>query len=96
MFNGSGQRKKQVQTKAHPARWSTDHWRAAKHKKDKCEACGSAVNLVAHHVDQDVKNNDPSNIETLCKPCHDFWHNCADRNQRAVAGRMPDLYPDKQ
>lgn len=66
-------------------------WRARKHLKKKCEACGYAKVLQAHHIDQDKANNEPENIQTLCKHCHDFWHTTARRLGRAVAGRMASL-----
>ena len=66
-------------------------WRARKHLKKKCEACGYARALQAHHIDQDKAHNEPENIQTLCKHCHDFWHTTAKRIGRTVAGRMPRL-----
>lgn len=66
-------------------------WRARKHLKACCEACGGLVKLQAHHIDQDRTNNAPENIQTLCKFCHDFWHSTARRIGRAVAGKMPPL-----
>jgi 5-methylcytosine-specific restriction endonuclease McrA len=50
-----------------------------------CEVCG------VHHIDQRPRNNNPDNIQTLCKPCHDFWHSLAKRRGLKVAGRMPIL-----
>ena len=67
-------------------------WRARKHLKPACEACGQATSLHAHHLDQDNSNNAPENIQTLCKPCHDFWHSTAKRHGRFPAGKMPQLY----
>lgn len=66
-------------------------WRARKHRKDACEACGYTRRLAIHHCDQDQSNNDPSNLQTLCSHCHDFWHATAKRLGRQVAGRMPSL-----
>lgn len=66
-------------------------WRARKHLKAACEACGTIKSLHAHHVDQDKANNSPENIETLCKHCHDFWHATARRLGRAIAGKMPRI-----
>ena len=66
-------------------------WRARKHLRDSCEACGCKVRLQAHHVDQDKKNNEPKNIQTLCKFCHDFWHTTAKRIGKYPAGRMVSL-----
>lgn len=70
-------------------------WRARKHLKHSCEACGwpRKPSLQAHHVDQDITNNEPENIQTLCKTCHDFWHSTAKRLGRVIAGRMPSLAP---
>lgn len=46
---------------------------AAKFKKESCETCGAKEELCVHHEDRDFKNNDPSNLKTLCRPCH-FKH----------------------
>jgi hypothetical protein len=66
-------------------------WRARKHLKLACEACGNMNALEAHHVDQNIQNNDPSNIQTLCRWCHQFWHGTSERLGRTVAGRMASL-----
>lgn len=66
-------------------------WRARKHLKTKCEACGYTRALQAHHINQSIKDNRPENIQTLCKHCHDFWHTTAKRLGKTVAGRMPSL-----
>ena len=63
-------------------------WRARKHLKTACEGCGETRRLQAHHVDQDITNNEPQNIQTLCKWCHDFLHSTAKRLGRDTAGRM--------
>ena len=66
-------------------------WRARKHLKTACEACGHPYRLQAHHMNQDIRDNRPENIQTLCKHCHDFWHTTAKRRGKTVAGRMPCL-----
>jgi hypothetical protein len=66
-------------------------WRARKHLKTSCEACGYRHKLEAHHIDQDKTNNQPENIQTLCSFCHDFWHTMQKRLGRSIAGRMPSL-----
>lgn len=48
-------------------------------KKKSCEKCGftSIGNpslLSVHHKDHDRTNNDPTNLETLCIPCHQDHH----------------------
>lgn len=67
--------------------------RARKHRKSACEACGYTKRLTVHHCDQDQTNNDPSNLQTLCSHCHDFWHATAKRLGKTVAGKMPCLEP---
>lgn len=57
------------------------------YRKDCCEECGSKNEydaggylvkkrrLTVHHVDGNRFNNDPSNLQTLCRKCHDKKHN---------------------
>lgn len=44
------------------------------HKKDKCEDCGfipvHTCQLDVDHIDGNHKNNDISNLKTLCANCH--------------------------
>jgi len=42
--------------------------------KDSCEECGRTVRLHIHHMDKDPMNCEPSNLKTLCEPCHKQWH----------------------
>jgi len=65
--------------------------RARKWLKGGCEACGEKRKIVIHHIDQNLDNNDPKNLQTLCKYCHDFWHSMARRRCKTVAGKMPCL-----
>lgn len=44
--------------------------------KEACERCGSTDNLLVHHRDHNHYNNDPMNLETLCKRCHQIEHKC--------------------
>lgn len=40
-----------------------------------CELCGTAIDWnTAHidHIDEDVRNNDSSNLRPLCRPCNTF------------------------
>ena len=64
---------------------------ARKHIGDVCEACGQTTNLTVHHVDQMTNNNSTVNIQTLCLPCHYFWHQLAKRRRWPTAGRMPNI-----
>ena len=43
----------------------------AQRKKSKCQSCGSTKNLMVHHKDGNRKNNDASNLKTLCWSCHE-------------------------
>jgi hypothetical protein len=63
-------------------------WRARKHAKPSCEACGERRSLHVHHVNQVQSDNRPENLQTLCKWCHNFLHATAKRLGLSVAGRM--------
>ena len=52
-------------------------YHARKLRKNACETCGSTKRLCAHHIDRDWKNNDPSNLMTLCNSCHTSLHHAA-------------------
>lgn len=56
-----------------------------------CEACGYTLQLHAHHKDGDYTNNDPSNIQTLCAYCHNYWHALLDRLLKPCS-EMPRLF----
>jgi 5-methylcytosine-specific restriction endonuclease McrA len=47
-----------------------------KHKKNYCEKCGfipeHMVQLDVDHIDGNNKNNDLSNLQTLCANCHRY------------------------
>jgi len=57
------------------------------YRKDACEECGSKNTyyagdylvvrkiLTVHHIDHNHQNNDPKNLQTLCRKCHDKKHN---------------------
>lgn len=47
---------------------------ARKYRNDHCETCGSSDMLGCHHIDEDVTNNEPSNVQTLCAACHTRLH----------------------
>lgn len=52
----------------------TYHQRARKFRKSQCEMCESKSNLHVHHKDKNPKNNDLSNLQTLCASCHLKYH----------------------
>ena len=66
--------------------------RAQKLVEGSCEACGATDRLVVHHVDADPMNNAPTNHQTLCSPCHSFWHAMLRRTGRLCDRRMPRLF----
>ena len=68
-------------------------WRARKYRTSACEACGETRKLHVHHCDGDQTNNDPTNLQTLCQYCHDFWHALLKRRGLPVRGRVPVLVP---
>ena len=70
---------------------SAYYWRARKFRKSKCEACGAEKSLHVHHIDQNYKNNNPNNLQTLCIHCHKFWHDTQERHGLSIAGKMPFL-----
>lgn len=43
-------------------------------KKMKCELCGSEKYLCIHHLDHNRENNNISNLQCLCKRCHQKHH----------------------
>ena len=53
---------------------TTFHRLAREHLKDCCAICGSTERLQVHHLDRNIKNNSPSNLETLCPTCHMKLH----------------------
>ncbi len=70
---------------------SAARWRARKLAKASCEACGETRKLCVHHVNGNEQENDPSNLQTLCAFCHDFWHAMLKRRGLPIAGRVPVL-----
>ena len=55
----------------------------------KCVECGAGIRqaqLVVHHKDVDKKNNNPTNLQTLCKSCHGGLHGKMLQNIRVKSG----------
>lgn len=67
------------------------HYHARKQRAGSCEACGTSKRLQVHHIDEDWKNNDPTNLQTLCVFCHAFWHAMHVRLGTKPTQRMPRL-----
>jgi len=51
---------------------STCEYHAKKNRKPYCENCGAKKNLQIDHINGDRSNNNPSNLQTLCRPCHNI------------------------
>lgn len=39
-----------------------------------CNRCSTEQNILVHHIDEDRTNNSLSNLEVLCKQCHQNHH----------------------
>jgi predicted DNA-binding protein YlxM (UPF0122 family) len=64
----------ETKDKISKAQWETGICGYRKFKKDKCERCQSTKYLIVHHKDENRKNNIISNLETLCRSCHQAHH----------------------
>ncbi len=55
--------------------WSTTHYHARKAiPLGPCERCGAPQAKDVHHRDHDHTNNDPKNLERICRSCHTKEH----------------------
>jgi HNH endonuclease len=56
----------------------TSYKRYQRFKKDTCEQCGFIPKhigqLDVHHIDHNHRNNEESNLKTLCANCHRLEH----------------------
>lgn len=51
--------------------WYVEHLEARETIELKpCEVCGSTRNIDIHHKDGNWHNNDPGNLQCLCRSCH--------------------------
>lgn len=53
---------------------SHSRMKAASTAAKACEICGTTEGLHVHHVDENPRNNTPSNLRTLCPSCHRRCH----------------------
>ena len=62
-------------------------------KKTSCEDCGLkpeyAGELDVHHIDRNRRNNNPSNLRTLCARCHRREHFKSQDHLTADGGQQP-------
>lgn len=62
---------------------------ARQFKKDHCEGCFRRnCRLEMHHLDEDIWNNDPDNLVTLCRRCHALIHELGKNRKRDRKGRF--------
>jgi len=57
-----------------------------KNLEHRCCLCGGIYNLLIHHVDKNIKNNDILNLKIMCHPCHIKLHK--PRNKKKVERMM--------
>lgn len=69
-------------------------------KKKRCERCGGKRRLSVHHRDRDHSNSSPSNLETVCSPCHTREHLAemlaGRRRKAAKTGRWKNYIPSER
>ena len=63
--------------------------------KPACEKCGTTQKLAIHHQDRNWRNNDPSNLQTLCGSCHTSLHHACGEISPAQP-KPPCMYCGKQ
>jgi hypothetical protein len=54
---------------------------AEKHHEIKCIICGFDKVVAIHHIDENKKNNDPSNLIPLCPNHHEMYHSNKWKNE---------------
>jgi hypothetical protein len=56
--------------------WKEDSYRSTcfYHHKKECVVCGESNIVDVHHLDENNKNNSPSNLIPLCPTHHMYWH----------------------
>lgn len=42
--------------------------------EQKCTICGTIEKLIVHHIDGNFRNNELSNIQIVCRGCHNKIH----------------------
>ena len=73
-------------TPTEEAAWSTAHARARKIcPKGPCVKCGKQKARDVHHKDENWRNNDPSNLERICRSCHGKEHR--ERSTCTICGK---------
>lgn len=43
-------------------------------REAKCEICGSIKSIDVHHIDGNFQNNEPTNLQIVCRSCHMKMH----------------------
>lgn len=55
-------------------RWNGGGYSYRNFLKEQCEKCNSSRNLTIHHKNENHSDNNPTNLQTLCRKCHYFIH----------------------
>lgn len=63
--------------------------RAKAYRKSHCERCGTDKMLTVHHINKEWWNNDPSNLMTVCHPCHSKIHHEQGDIKVPIGDRLP-------
>jgi 5-methylcytosine-specific restriction endonuclease McrA len=48
----------------------------------RCQRCGGERNINVHHIDENRQNPDVTNLEVLCRSCHNKAHHLGGKNGR--------------
>jgi len=51
-----------------------DNWFKELKQGESCKLCGNKKDLQIHHIDENRKNNQISNLLILCRSCHSKQH----------------------
>lgn len=85
MLHRSNARMREMSGNSHPL-WVDGRWqRTYRTLKDrsKCELCGATKNIGIHHLDGNKKNNELSNLISVCQSCHiSKYHNDGGCNRK--------------
>lgn len=82
----------QAKTKAVPAGYQAyrGEWLSAKTQRlehDRvCRVCLAVSALEVHHIDHDAANHEVGNLLTLCRKCHNSYHNATETERAILQG----------
>ena len=70
---------------------SASRMRAHSMAFNKCMRCGKIGRMDVHHKDENPLNNNPSNLETLCRSCHLLVHRHKSETRSSRRSRTESL-----